>query len=172
MNSSHKEKLNFAIRKNAGKLLLEKLKRSIAQDSKLTTAELNFLPLEESDLLQGKLHERFEILRTDRSKLNIISWTMRQEISRVMSKVALQLSGKDVVIFFQNSDKVGALRLSDQVFFRNAIFLLDIDGDSIYGCYDNFSNGVVLDKSYEDGTWLYEVMVWGETWKPLFEKVQ
>ncbi|WP_089725562.1 hypothetical protein [Candidatus Thiosymbion oneisti] len=131
----------------------------------ITKSDLEFLPLEDTD----PIRQRFEAVFADRQEKQgvLVSkrWEQFSEFTRDISETASIFFPNVMYLFFQVSDKVGALSLDSRQLLMNAPSLLEIDGDSIYACNGDMSCGLVLDKFEEDGYWIYEAFVWGDELK-------
>ena len=165
MSVATSSRLSVLVRKNEGKRLLSVLIPEIVAKTRLTKSNLKFLPLEDSDPIQQRFEEFFAARQTEQGVLALRTWKDFFAFSQDISKVASTFFNSMMYLFFQTSDKIGALRLDSRQLFENAPSLLEIDGDSIYACNEDLTCGLVLDKYEEDGCWIYEALVWGDELK-------
>ena len=53
-------------------------------------------------------------------------------------------------------------------FFHQALELVVADGDAVYAAAEDFSNGLVLDRTENGSREIFEVEVWSGEWAGLF----
>lgn len=165
MSVTTSNRLSLLVRKNEGKKLLSPLKAEIVAKTAIAKDDLGFIPLEESDPIRQRFETVFAERQEQQSSLVSKTWKDISDFKQDMSRIATIFFLKAMYLFFQVSDKIGALRIDSERLFNNAPGFLEVDGDSVYACNEDLSFGLVLDKYEEDGKWVYEALVWGDKLK-------
>lgn len=160
MSLNREERIRFLLRKAAHARDLAPFKEKIQRLTTLSEAQLNFLPLEESDRLIADFHRHYREL-SDEQKL-MVTWEEPEPLKQVLSELSAIAGSSELYIHFPDGDVLGALPMNSSLFFPNAFQLLTAAGDCIHAVSHTDLSGVTLD-FYEEGRTgiTYEIIGWG-----------
>ena len=167
--TERQKRLQILVRKNYGKKILPDLIDKITTRTSIPRDSIDIRPLEESDAIREPYEHMWGELRKVEGRIWVLSWHEARPAKVAFSKILLKSPKKTVMVYLTHFTDAGALRLSEQHFLRNAAELLEIDGDDVWAVCDDCSNGVLFDKFEERGQWVYELRVWGDDWRSVFE---
>lgn len=163
------ERLDLLVRNEAGRTLRPKLVARVRELARDDSVDLPFLPLEQSD----GLRERFRAVFTKEGSVRkrvVVKWASRASLKSATTGAARTASPRTLFVFFQASDRIGAAKLTSEEFFRIATEMVVADGDAIYTAVDDFSNGLVLDRTETGDDECFEAEIWGDEWSQLLHR--
>lgn len=168
MSLNREERKRFLLRKAARERELAPFKEKIERLTALSEAQLDFLPLEESDRLIADFHGHYPNL-SEEQKL-MVTWEEAESLKQVLTELSSIATHSELYIHFPDGDVLGVLPLNASLFFPNSFQLLTAAGDCIHAVSDTGLSGISLD-FYEEGRTgiTYEIIGWG-IYRELLEK--
>lgn len=151
-------KAQFLRRKSIGKQMLLDFKQKIGHLTGLSDQEYKFLPLEESEPRRQECLAEFNAVG---GRFSLEATSLNEpSLNEVLKKLS-KLIDCEMFLFFQESEYIGGMKLQSAIFFREATNLLAVDGDTVYGYFEDPRNGLLLDLDVSAER-RYEIVAWGE----------
>lgn len=155
------DRLDFLRRRNAGRRLLPVLKEELSLVLRVDSAELNFLPLEESDAIRERAARTFPPrweLEQERGNYPFVS---RKVPSAVASKPLLPDGETEIFLILPEADEVGVLRLPTQLLNLSWGAFLRAKPDGCIVVNSEFSDQFVIEV---DSGEIFCLAAWGRNW--------
>jgi len=164
VNSDQLDKLK---RRNAGHRILPALRESLASVFEISPETLNFLSLEESDSVRGRVSQSFPprhgIERNDNYPFVVRTLPSPLPDRQLFPQVG---SNDDLYVILPEADRVGVLRLPLSVMNRKWRALLGSKTDGFIVVDAAFSNKMVFQQEQDVGVgqMVIDLAAWGEKW--------
>lgn len=161
MSAEREARLRLLLRKAERSRELEPFIQRLMDATHLPHDSFRFLSLEETDGYKQILDTRYvQELRTA-DKLMLV-WDEPDEMRHVLSDMAAAADETELMVYFQDSDVLGALVMPARSFLSQAFNILHAAGDCLHAAPRDAASGIMLDL-YEEGPagLRYETLGWG-----------
>jgi len=161
MNTEREERMRLLLRKAERARELEPFTQKLATATGLPAQSFHFLPLEETDTIKAAF-DTWYMQKLSQDAKFAITWDEPTPLRQVLQSMAVAAEDMEVVVFFQDSDVLGALAIPASRFFPHGYQILIAAGDCIHAVLKDFSSGLILDFYEEGPTGIrYEAIAWG-----------
>jgi hypothetical protein len=161
MTEKIRNKLELAKRRNKRRRKFNELSNILSDNTvlKWLKDEKVLHDLRESIDLDDRLYQRILSLRQS-NDLRINDKLNKQNFLRYMKGFLTQLGTSLLFLFMSNWRSLGAIKVTASELSNCAQDLLDIDGDTLYGCTKDMKYIFVFDFIVEEGEVYYECSYW------------
>lgn len=161
MSAEREARLRLLLRKAERSRELEPFIQRLMDATHLPHDSFQFLSLEETDDHKQILDTRYVQDLSPADKLMLV-WDEPDEMRHVLSDMVAAAEETELLVYFQDSDVLGALVMPARSFLRQAFNILTAAGDCLHAAPRDAASGLVLDLYEEGASGLrYETLGWG-----------